>query len=124
MPVVHLQKVKIGRWIDLAQGPVQIEGSDLGSEVEALRVHDLEDVARGNILLTALHIAQVNIASRASMNLKFACLGLRRLPPECRAQSCRELSLEGSNVTKCAVVGAARILARNIRRRHDVNLVA
>src|SRR5579864_4432441 len=106
MPVVHLQKVKVGRWIDLAQSPVQIEGSDLGSEVETLRVHDLEDVARGNVLLAALHIAQINVAPRSSMNLKFACLGLRRLPPECRAQSRSQLSLQGRNIAKCAVICA------------------
>src|SRR5580700_6469519 len=108
MPVVHLQKVKVGRWIDLAQSPVQIEWCNLGSEVEALRVHHLEDVARGDVLLAALHIAQVNIASRASMNLKFACLGLRGLPPQRRTQSRCQLSLQGSNIAKCAVISAAR----------------
>src|SRR4029077_19745989 len=101
MPVVHLQKVKIGRWIDLAQGPVQIEGSDLGSEVEALRVHDLKDVARGDVLFAALYVTHVDVAAGASMNFKFAHPGLRRLAPECRAQSRCELSLQGSDVSQC-----------------------
>ena len=122
--VVHLQKIKIGRRIHLAQRAVQIERRDFGSEVEALREHDLKDVARGNVFLAALHVAQVDFASRAGMNLELAGLALCRFAPQRRAQSRRQFSLQSGNVAQRAVVGAPRTLARNIGRGHDVNLMA
>ena len=40
------EEVHVGARVDLAQGPVDVEGVGVEVEVEALGEHDLEDVAR------------------------------------------------------------------------------
>ncbi len=53
--VVELQEEHVGRRVDHAQGPVDVEGVDIELPGEALGEHHLDDVAGPHVLLAALH---------------------------------------------------------------------
>src|SRR5580700_3603181 len=77
--VSHSQKVEIRRRIDLAQGAVKIERLDAGDKVEALREHDLKDVACGDVFFAALDAAQELRPRSPGMDFEFSWLGLNGL---------------------------------------------
>jgi hypothetical protein len=118
------QEIQVGRGIHLAQGAVKIKGRDFGDEVEPLRKHHLKNIARSNVFLAALDAAQENFA-RVVPAWIFNFPGTAS--PPCatrRAQSRSQLSFQRRNIPQGAIVGLTRFFLRDIRRGHDVNLVA
>ena len=48
------QVIKVGRWVHGAQGAINIEGSDFGLEIQALRQNNLEDIPCSDVFRGAL----------------------------------------------------------------------
>ena len=72
-------EVHVGAGVDLAQHPVEVERVGVEVEVEALRQHHLEDVARQDVLAGHLDGPAVQVAAHGRMDLGQLLVGLGRL---------------------------------------------
>src|SRR5208283_3033755 len=127
--LAHAQEIKIGRRIHLPQGAVEIERLNSRDEVEPLRKHHLKNISRRNVFLTTLHAAQKRRTRSTGMDLQriapqLSCASLVRFAPHRRTQSGSQLAFQPSAISYCPVMSPPGTLPRNIRRGHDMNLVA
>ena len=72
----EVQEIKIGGWIDAAQSSIEREWRQREWQLEALREHDLENIACGNVLFGPHHHALELGGSRVGSGLGVECFVL------------------------------------------------
>ncbi len=77
---VELQKIQIGRGIQAAQSPVDVEGSRPQSDAESLAEHNLEGISGPDILTDPLHPLLVLLPRRSTLErgIRMGFVGQRK----------------------------------------------
>ena len=115
------QEKHIGRWIHRPQRAVEIERSDSGLEIPALRKHYLENISGGDVLLGAPDAFEELRLGRARSHRQ---LRLRSsFAPVCRLPSRGQLLFNARDIFHGTLVGNSRTFLRDVRRRHYMDLV-